>query len=538
MEDKMKTYKKTNKIKSTLINSLLLSVGLLNINASANVEPASLFTNNMVIQQQTNAAVWGKADPKEKIIITASWGESISTVANKLGYWQATLPTPIAEKNNPKPYTIEFKGKNTVVINNVQVGEVWLASGQSNMSYSIDRLKIPRDQIGAINFPYIREFKVKKNASITPVDNAVGQWISANEDSVLNFSGTAYFFAREIHQATGLPVGIVNSSWGGTQIETWLSKDSQLNHQSTQKIKADFDKKALTFNTKESTKIYQKQLQDWQTDKKNSETNGKLFTQRKPYLPEHPHAGKNYPSNLYNGMINPIKGYMVKGVIWYQGENNGKSAERGNFYQTQLTQLINDFRVDWDMPNLPFYVVQLANFKKAQSNPVEPNQYWPYVRESMRKVTDTLKNTDMVVTIDIGDADNIHPTNKMELGRRLSLFALKNEYNRDIIASGPKFQSAEIKGNKMILTFSEVGSGLATDDGQRLAGFVMAESNGEYIWANAEIIPGIKNNTQQVEISSPKINKPTSIKYGWANNPNMLNLYNKEGLPASPFSTK
>jgi sialate O-acetylesterase len=537
----MEKYKKishVNKlIKSTVINTLLFSVTLFNIKALANVEPAALFTNNMVIQQQTNAAIWGKSDPKEKIAITASWGESVSTVADKLGYWQAILPTPTAQRGNPKSYSIEFKAKNTIVINNVQVGEVWLASGQSNMSYSIDRLNIARDQIGAANFPYIREFKVKKNASITPVDKVVGEWISANENSVLNFSGTAYFFAREIHQATGLPVGIVNASWGGTQIETWLAKDSQFNHKPTQKIKADFDRRALVFNAQESAKVYQEQLKKWQADKKSAEANGKLFSQRKPYLPEHPHLGKNYPSNLYNGMINPIKEYAVKGVIWYQGENNGTSAERGRFYQTQLMQLINDFRDDWNMPNLPFYVVQLANFKKAQSNPVEPNQYWPYVRESMRKVTDTLKHTGMVVTIDIGDANNIHPTNKMELGRRLSLLALKNEYNQDLVASGPSYQSAKINGNKVMLTFSEVGSGLTTDDGQPLAGFVMENRNGEYIWADAKIIPGIKNNTQQVEVSSPKVNKPKSIKYGWANNPNMLNLYNKEGLPASPFST-
>lgn len=524
-------------IKNTIINTLLFSVALSSISAFANVEPAALFTNNMVIQQQTNAAIWGKSDPKEKITITASWGESVSTVANKLGYWQATLLTPIAKKGNPTPYTIEFKAKNTIVIDNVQVGEVWLASGQSNMSFSIDRLKIARDQIGPTNSPYIREFKVKKNASITPVDNAIGEWISANEESVLNFSGTAYFFAREVHQKTGFPVGIVNSSWGGTQIETWLAKDSQLNHQSTQKIKADFDKKALTFNAQESAKRYQEQLKKWQADKKDAEANGKLITQRKPYLPEHPHVGKNYPSNLYNGMINPIKGYTVKGVIWYQGENNGKSAERGSFYQTQLTQLINDFRADWNMPNLPFYVVQLANFKQPQINPVELNQYWPYVRESMRKVTNTLKHTDMAVTIDIGDADDIHPKNKMELGRRLSLFALKNEYNHDIVASGPKYQSVIINKNKMLLTFSSVGSGLVTNNGKALAGFAIAGADREYVWAEAKIISGIKNNTQLVEVSSVNVKKPVFIKYGWANNPSALNLYNAEGLPASPFSS-
>lgn len=525
-------------MKNKFINTLLFFSITISLHVVAKVKPAALFTNNMVIQQQSNAAIWGEAKAQEKIVITASWGENSTVYADDSGKWQTTISTPEATKGKQIPYTIEFKGSNTVTINNVLVGEVWLASGQSNMDFTITDLKLSKQQVGARNFQHIREFTVQKHLSKNPVDNVTGSWIAASEQSVLNFSATAYFFAREVHIKTGLPVGIINASWGGTPIESWLSQSAQSTHKPTQKRIEQLNKNILTFDEIKQNKIYKEKLSQWQTAKTIALINKTRFKQRKPKLVIRPDRRPHYPSNLYNGMIHPVIPYEIKGVIWYQGESNSKSLEKANFYQTQLTSLINNYRTDFNNKNLPVYVVQLANYRKAQVNPVEVNQYWPNTRESMRKATQALANADIAVAIDIGDASDIHPQNKMELGRRLSLLALRNEYAQDIVASGPKYQSAQIIANKIVLKFTEVGSGLTAKNNKPLTGFAVAGADGNYVWANAVILSGIEDDTQFVEVSSPNISKPKLVKYGWADNPSHINLYNKEGLPASPFSSE
>lgn len=520
-----------------IITTTLTCVALTSLSTFAEVKPATLFTDNMVIQQQTDAAIWGWAEPEEKVTVSASWGDSVTVTADKLGKWQTTLATPNAKKNKPTPYTIEFKATNTVTINNVLVGEVWLASGQSNMAFTVKALKLAKEQVGATNFPQIREFTVKKNASKSLAEDVVGKWVVANENSVLNFSATAYFFARELHSTLGLPVGIVNSSWGGTPIESWLSTSAQSQHKETQESIAKQDKWAAKYNDEQQQEAYQVKLKKWKSDWKIAKEQGVKLKQRKPKKPQHPHTTQRYPSNLYNGMISPLKPYAITGVLWYQGEANSKSVAKGNFYQMQLTSLINTYRADWNNADLPFYAVQLANFRKSQVNPVETEQYWPNTRESMRRATQVLEHADIAVAIDIGAADNIHPQNKMELGRRLSLLALKNEYNQDVVSSGPSYQSAEVVGSTIKLKFTEVGSGLTTDNGKPLTGFAIAGADGNYVWAEAKVLPSITNNTQYIEVSSTAVSEPKSVKYGWADNPSSINLYNKEGLPASPFSS-
>ncbi|MDG1733231.1 MAG: sialate O-acetylesterase [Thalassotalea sp.] len=213
-----------------IIITTLTCTALTSLSSFAEVKPATLFTDNMVIQQQTEAAIWGWAEPQEKVTVSASWGDSVTVTADKSGKWQTTLATPKAKKNKPTPYSIEFKANNTVTINNVLVGEVWLASGQSNMEFTIKKLKLSKEQLGETDFPEIREFKVKRTPSKSLATNVVGEWSVANETNVPGFSGTAYFFAIELHNTLGLPVGIVNSSWGGTPIESWLSTSAQSQH--------------------------------------------------------------------------------------------------------------------------------------------------------------------------------------------------------------------------------------------------------------------------------------------------------------------
>lgn len=520
--------------------AFLIALGA--ISAKADVKPAALFADNMVIQQQSDAAVWGWADPGEKITVSASWGERATTVTDESGKWSLTLQTPAAIPGSAQTYTLSFEGNNRIDVENVLVGEVWLASGQSNMEWKIGNLKLNDEQIGNTDLSLIREYKVQRNATHEPAAETTGHWKITSGESIGNFSATAWFFARELHQSLNIPVGIINSSWGGTPIESWLSKEAQASHALTQARIKELDQWLKNHNPEESQIRFETALAKWQADKADAEQKNLKFTQRAPRLMTPESRAHRYPGSLYAGMIHPLKPYNVRGIIWYQGEANSHSVEQARFYETQLTDLITSWRTDWHTTDMPFYVVQLANFRAAQVNPVEHDQYWPVTRESMRKTTNSLEHAGMAVAIDIGEAGNIHPKNKWEVGRRLALLALHNDYGHKLVPSGPLYKSFTIKGNSLLIDFDHKGTGLVAKGDTKLRGFAIAGDDGKYIWADAKTITrsnGWKfwQKQQLVEVSSPEISAPKSIKYGWADNPDSINLYNKEGLPASPFST-
>ena len=526
----------------------IIALSILNTNnAFAEVIPANLFTDNMVIQQQTDAAIWGQADVGEKVTVSASWGESASAITNDNGKWLVKLATPSVTTHSTNSYSLTFQGDSfpgkKLEVHNVAVGEVWLASGQSNMAFTIKKLKLTDQQRGEIELPLIRNYSVELNASSELATDTKGHWLSASKQTIADFSGTAFFFARHLHENLNVPIGIINSSWGGTPIESWLSKSAQQSHVVTQKKIVEMDKWNKNYTLEKAQTVYGKALTKWQKNRETAKQQNKKFKQRKPKLITPEARAHRYPGNLYAGMIHPVKPYSIKGAIWYQGEANSHSVEQATFYQTQLTQLITSWRNDWNNENMPFYVVQLANYRIAQVNPVETKQYWPVNRESMRKVVESVPNTGMAVAIDIGDANNIHPQNKMELGRRLALQTLANDYNKDVVPSGPLYRTYEIEGDSIILDFDYKGSGLAIKGSEQLQGFAIAGADGNYVWADANIITrrnGWKfwQEKQLVQVHSKLVNQPKSVKYGWADNPNKINLYNKDGLPASPFSTE
>lgn len=488
---------------------LLLLACLSTSTASADVSPAKLFAENMVIQQQTDAAIWGSADPGEAVTVSASWGESATTVADSNGEWLLTLQTPDAIPGSAHSYTLSFKGNNQIDFENVLVGEVWLASGQSNMDRTITSLDLSDEQVGDSNVPLIREYKVYRE-SWFPADDTMDRWKIASNASTGDFSATAWFFARHLHRALDIPIGIVNSSWGGKPIEAFFSREAQESH-------------ALTHA-------------------KVAELDGRMENQVSEDSDARRALLHRYPGSIYTRMIRPLQPYSLKGTIWYQGEANSNSAEAAIFYERQLTDLILNWRNDWHDAQMPFYVVQLASFRSPQVNPVEHDQYWPITRESIRKVTGNLDHTGMAVTIDIGTADDIHPRNKMEVGRRLALLALHNDYEHELVPSGPLFKSFTIEGGGVLLDFDHKGAGLVAQDSSQLSGFAIAGNDGEYVWAEANIVTrsnGRKlwQEQQFVQVQSPLVESPVSVKYGWADNPITINLYNEEGLPASPFST-
>lgn len=455
---------------------------LVSLSVFADVRLPALISDHMVLQHGMNDPIWGWADPGEAISV-AIGGQTKTAKADKAGKWSIRLD----KLESAEPLTMTVKGNNTLTVQDILVGEVWLASGQSNMAMQVKAAKDFEAEKVAAQLPQIRMFTVVRSASLEPRDNCEGQWVICSPETVGDFSATAYFFAREVHKKLQVPVGILHASWGGTAIQRWTSIEA-MQHEPQLRSFVDAYKKARKAN----------------------------IVDAKP----------GAPSDLYAGMIAPLVPYAIKGAIWYQGEANAKTPETSALYAVQLPTLIKDWRTRWNQGDFPFAWVQLPGFS-AKKN---AEGAWPAMRESMLR-TLSVPNTGMAITIDIGDPGNIHPKNKQEVGRRLALWALGDVYKQDVPAtSGPLFARSMAKGNKLILSFSHADGGLIAKDGE-LRAFEISGSDGKWHPAKAQIRKG------RVIVSSPDVIQPVAVRYDWANDPDG-NLYNAAGLPASPFRTR
>ena len=653
------------------------------------LELNSLFSNHMVLQQKDSITFWGKSSPLTKINVITSWGEKSLTESNKKGEWKLNILTPSAGG----PYVIDVKtSKDKISIKDVLIGEVWLASGQSNMEMDFDYCCNTTDysefEMTTADFSQIRMFNVSKNIQSSPVNNLDGKWIKAIKDSIVNFSAVGYFFAKKLHNELKIPIGIINSSWGGTDIEAWTSNeklktidfmDSHLNSYEKLKTKYleskkwfsqfhsiklpsdvwylflddplglpdswkdidfkdqkyinsnnddnanwrqisipgtfdnvfltnDFDGVILlkkTFNLDEIIGDYSVEIgeiidmdftylngvkigsslgkesritKSYKIDKNllkiglntitvriinqtkegkvgqisllnslgnNKSLNGKwdyivlaeiyndLENFKWPYLsfylydndnidfskrPKVTNLSPNSKSALFNAMINPLVPYNIKGTIWYQGENN---VPRFKEYETLLPALIEDWRDKWNN-NFPFYYVQIApyvDYKGLSSS----------LRDAQRKAL-KLEKTGMVVTLDIGEINDIHPSNKHDVGYRLAGLALKNDYNTKITASGPIYKNYEVKGKEIFIAFNSIGTGLVLNSNKE-SEFEIAGNNKIFYKAKAKIVG------KRISISSREVVKPMYARYAWSD-VSIATLFNKEGLPASSFSTE
>lgn len=466
--------------KSVLIGVLFLFVFY---NGNAEVKLPKIFSSNMVLQQGIEIPVWGWADKNERVSVTFN-GKTVKTKADKLGNWQVKLPV----QNYGGPYDLTVKGKNTIELQNVMIGEVWVCSGQSNMQWDVSRSNNHEEEIAAANLPMIRLFTVPRTVAKTPQnDISEGEWAECSPENIASFSAVAYFFGRDLLKELNVPVGLIHTSWGGTVAETWISPN-------TISTDADFKDKL--------TKLEQLEYEEYKNP-------------------------NSYPSLLFNGMINPLLPYGIKGAIWYQGESN---AGRAKQYQRVFPSMINDWRSHWQQDDFPFLFVSLANFTKPPAEPGESD--WAELREAQTK-TLALPNTGMALTIDIGEADDIHPRNKQDVGRRLALNAFKIAYGKELVHSGPMYKSAEFKNGKAYISFDETAGGLKINDKYGyLKGFTIAGNDKKFYWAKAELL-----NDNTVVVFSEEVVNPVSVRYGWANNPDDVNLYNSEGLPANPFRT-
>ncbi len=522
---------------------LLLSIAfsaVLSSTVIADVSLPSLFSDNMILQQQTNNAIWGKAAPGEKITLTTSWGAKSSTKASAEGKWQLFIKTPSYGSN----HQIKINANNEIILNNVAIGEVWLCAGQSNMGWSVANSFAGPAEIKTANYPNLRIYKSARDHWHQPLDDSrdlLAKWAPATPMTVARTSAVSYFFAKKLHLALDVPVGIIVQAYAGTPIEGWLPQEIQKDNLQTTALIAGLNKVSKRFPAEQALTNYQQAYQDYRVKINRGETmKNKVKELTPPMITKPANLGHQYPGHIFNAMINPVRPYGIRGAIWYQGERNSKTAPQALQYQQQLTQLISYYRSSWHQlsngnvtDDFPFFFTQLPSWGASQIQPVEGiAATWAINREMMRQVALNVPNTGMAVSIDTGDAVALHPKNKKPIGIRHAYLALAQVYGKKLTAHGPKFTKQTIKNNKITLHFDSVGSGLISANLAPLGGFAIAAADKKWHWASAKII----GNT--VEVHSSEVNNPIAVRYAWAMNPSKQNLlYNIEGLPASPFRT-
>ena len=623
---------------------------MLAILANANVRMPLLFADGMVLQRNKPIPVWGWADANEKIEVRFN-KKTKSIIADKNGKWMVKLD---AEKAGG-PFELTISGKNKIVITNVLVGEVWICSGQSNMEFQVSKTMNAKAEIEDSNYPMIRHFGVAQDLSGSPKEDLkAGKWAVCNKENVSDFTAVGYFFAKKIYVELKIPIGIINTSWGGTCVETWTSREAFEKSEDFKTMIAEVpqvDMDAIFETYKKSVLDNLKKVQGFDVSMTNENQFKELNFQdahwpeiKVPSLWENQQIGNidgivwmrktillsaeqarkeavlhlskvddedqtyvngvqvgtnniweaqrvykipagilkeganviavrisdytggggiygdpadlkidfkdsnvsleglwkfnvvqvkiaispnSYPSLLYNAMINPLIPYAFQGVLWYQGEAN---VSRAKEYKKAFPLMINDWRMHFKQGDFPFYFVQLSTFDEFGGNSKKGSK-WAELREAQTQ-TLQLPNTGMAVTTDIGNAKDIHPTNKQDVGKRLAAIALNNVYGKKMVYSGPIFKSQEIKGNQITLTFDNIGSGLsASDPNGILRGFEIAGADKVFYPAKAII----KDN--KVIVSNGNVKNPVAVHYGWADDDTEINLFNKENFPASPFRT-
>ncbi len=627
--------------------------------ADADISMPHVFSSNMVLQRNLEIPVWGWASPGERI--TISLGEQkIRTKAEESGKWFVKLE-PIEAGG---PYEMIIDGKNEIRFLNVMIGDVWICSGQSNMEWRVVQSNNAEEEIASAKHPNIRLFTVPNKIDKEPQNNTdPAEWVICTPQTIGSFSAVGYFFGRKLKKDLNVPIGLINTTWGGTVSESWTSAESIRNdpdfaekleelrsldmnkaqeeienefeiwYQSFRELDAGYNdgvylwasagydysswdqmelpglwenlgldgldgvvwfvkeidlsdqdlsagldlnlgpvddsdivwingnKVGETFNIYNRNRRYHidtqilkpgintvlVRVEDYSggggiygdRNQMYLESNGSKLSlagtwkfkvginKVPPGFPRSDFGPNSYPTLLYNAMINPLIPYGIKGAIWYQGESN---AGRAYQYRRIFPMLITDWRSHWGQGDFPFLFVQLANFMQPKDPPVEST--WAELREA-QTMTLSLPATGMATIIDIGEADDIHPRNKQDVGIRLALSAYKVAYGKDIVYTGPTYESMNIEGNKVYIKLSNTGSGLEVRDPYGyLKGFTVAGSDKKFYWGKAQ-----KIDDTTVMVYSDKVSEPVAVRYGWADNPHDLNLYNKEGLPANPFRT-
>ena len=490
----------------TLVSWFSLSLSL-----QADVSLPHLFGDHMVLQREQANPVWGRATPGEKITVKIA-KQSHQTTTDSAGNWRVKLsPLPAGG-----PHVLSIQGNNSVTFSDVLIGEVWICSGQSNMVRPLNSMDNADVEIVTANFPEIRLISVPNVASQEPLSDFDGQWEKCTPQTVANFSAIGYMFGRRIHDAVGVPIGLIDNAWGGSAADAWIPRDVLEADGKYSALLDSWDKNAAAY-TDELHAAALAKFKAWQTTGKTGPT------QR---APRDLRQSQQRPANLFNGVLNPTIGYGIRGVIWYQGEANAKRAYQ---YREMFPLMINTWRDLWGQGDFPFYWVQLADYRAELAEPADSD--WAELREA-QTMTLGLPHTGQAVIIDAGEGRDIHPRDKTTVANRLARLALAQDYGFDLAAQSPRYSGMNTKDNTITLTFDHVSAGgLYSFDVKEPIGFAIAGADRKFVWATAEIVG--KN---QVAVSHPDVPNPVAVRYAWADNP-IANLQDLNGLPVTPFRT-
>jgi sialate O-acetylesterase len=484
----------------------------------ADVRLPDVLASSMVLQQKQKIPIWGTAESGESV--TVSIGKQKRTaVADVNGRWRVDF-APVAATFSPLTMTI--KGKNTIELKDILIGEVWLVAGQSNMQRLLRETDNGEAVQAAANHPNIRLFNVSRAVGFKHAPPPLGIWQSCTPESVKEFSAAGYYFGVELEKELKVPIGLINSSYGGSQAEAWTPVE-YLN--ASPDLKPTVDRTKVWDEERARIRIeYDDAINKWreQSDKQ------KAVGARPSPSPGVPDALREYriASSIYDGMIEPLIPFAIRGAFWYQGESNEARAEQ---YNILLPTMIRAWRERWGEGNFPFGIIQLPNFRAVKPEPEEAP--WSFIREAQRRTAMNTLATGLIVTIDIGEANDIHPKNKLDVGRRMAWWALSDVYHRKAPQS-PRLVRTQTAGSKVTLTFDKVGNGLKLKDGDRLDEFAIAGEDKKWVWGHAKIV-----GRNKVDVWSPNISKPLAVRYAFNSNPRHPNLVNDAGLPVTPFRT-
>lgn len=532
--------------RSFLALSLLFAGNLLAL------ELPAIFSDQMVLQREQAVPVWGTAEVGQKITVSFADQEK-STITDDDGKWRVDL-APLKASSESRTLTIVAPDEETLTYSDVLVGEVWFAGGQSNMYRPFRMLTVPanepfyepvteylRNERDTANDPLFRQYRASQIYQPYEVETmGRGKWSKAIPGDVNEFCATAYFFGRELRRELDVPVALISCNKGGSIIEAWIAPKE---YESTETLKAfyadrmtELKKKVAAWNEEAEVAKYQEAV----AKRKQALIEGKEVSKKEPKKPESPLRNRSVPGTLYNGMVHPVAPYGMRGVIWYQGESN--SGNDPKEYSNRLKALVEGWRTAWRQEELPFYWCQLANYKAVIDEPQgDEVDGYTWVQNGQREALH-LPDTGMAVLNDIGEAKDVHPKNKFDAGKRLSLWALNKVYKKDLVCSGPLYKRAQTEGSKVIITFEHPGSGLmagqkhlmdpTVEVNEPLQRFQICGADGLWKWAQAEI-----TDKDSVTVWHDDVLKPIEVRYAWATNPKGANLYNKEGLPTSVFKT-
>ncbi len=484
----------------------------------ADVKLPEIFSSHMVLQRNAKVPVWGTANAGEQVTVKIN-GQEKNTTANSVGKWELEL-SPMKAGG---PFKMEVKGSNTITLDDVMIGEVWLCSGQSNMEYGVGGVINAGTEIANANYPKIRLFQVNHNWNNVPQTNSLSaSWKTCSPATVGGFSAVAYFFGRKVYKTIDVPIGLINSSWGGTRIEPWISP---VGYKMTPTLKSINEKvKAKTPGTALNRKLTEQAIKNCYNWIKQSETalKDKKYIVPPPSLPKElaPFKNRQQPTVLYNAMINPLVPFAIRGTIWYQGEAN---HYEGMMYGEKMKALINGWRTLWNYPKMPFYFVQIPPFQYGN----EDAEVLPECWQAQSNIDKTVLYTGMVVTNDINNTGN-HPKNKQEIGRRLAMLALNQTYGKkDIVCKSPAFKEMKIENNAVKVVFDNVKT-LKTRDGKAPTWFNICGTDGIFYKADVQL------NGNTAILTAKEVSRPLMVKFAW-NKLAKHNLVNEAGLPASAF---